>query len=82
MITRHESLSQALEELEAGRLPGVSTLVVSRDWWNRQSTTDRSTYRIRAKRAGIQLRSDSIMSGHYVEARGNDSGPLSSERPT
>jgi hypothetical protein len=81
MITRHASLSQALEELEAGTLRGVSTVVVSRGWWDRLSAQERSTYRVRARRAGIELRADSAMSSHYVEARGSDSGPLSTERP-
>jgi hypothetical protein len=82
MITRHASLSQALDELEAGTLTGVSTVVVSRRWWDRLSRQERSTYRVRAKRIGIELRADSQMSGHYVEARGGDTGPLSTERPT
>jgi hypothetical protein len=82
MITRHDSLSQVLDQLEAGTLTGVSTLVVSRRWWDRLSMKDRSTFRVRAERVGIELRSDTAMSGHYVEARGRDSGPLSTERPT
>jgi hypothetical protein len=81
MITRHESLSQALDEVEAGTLSGVTTVVVSRGWWNGLSRQARSSYRSRAKRAGIELRADSAMSSHYVEARGRDSGPLSTERP-
>jgi hypothetical protein len=82
MITRHSSLSQALDELEAGTLTGVSTVVVSRGWWDQLSRKERSTYRVRAKRIGIELRADSAMSRHYVEARGRDTGPLSTERPT
>jgi hypothetical protein len=81
MITRHESLSQALDELEGGSLSGVSTVVVSRGWWNGLSAQERSAYRRRAKRIKIELRTDSAMSSHYVEARGSDSGPLSTERP-
>jgi hypothetical protein len=81
MITRHASLSQALDELEAGTLKGVSTVVVNRDWWDRLSGRERSTYRVRARRAAVELRADSLMSSHYVEARGSDTGPLSSERP-
>jgi hypothetical protein len=82
MITRHESLSQALDQLEAGTLAGVTTVVVSRQWWNGLSRQQRSTYRVRAGRVGIELRTDSAMSAHYVEARGGDTGPLSTERPT
>ncbi|MDQ3949617.1 MAG: hypothetical protein M3282_04660 [Gemmatimonadota bacterium] len=82
MITRHASLSQALDELEAGTLNGVSTIIVSRDWWNRLSRQERSTYRVRARRAEVELRADSKISTHFVEAHGSDTGPLSSERPT
>jgi hypothetical protein len=82
MIVQRESLTQALAELEAGTLGGVSTVVVSRRWWDALSMQERSTFRLRAGRAGIELRADSAMSGHYVEARGGDAGPpLSTERP-
>jgi hypothetical protein len=82
MITRHASLSQALEQLESGRLSGISTVVVSRRWWDKLSLQARKEYRARAGRAGVKLRSDSAMSAHFVEARGSDTGPLSTERPT
>jgi hypothetical protein len=81
MITRHPSLSQALEELESGTLKGVSTVVVSRAWWDHLSRQERGSYRVRARRAEVELRADSQMSPHYVEAHGNDTGPLSTERP-
>jgi hypothetical protein len=82
MIVRRTSLSQALDELEAGTLPGVSTLIVSRRWWDGLSLAERGTYRTRARQAGVDLRADSIMSEHFVEARGGESGPpLSTERP-
>jgi hypothetical protein len=81
MITRHASLSQALEEVESGTLKGVSTVVVSRAWWDQLSRQERSTYRVRAKRAAVELRADAVMSSHYVEAYGTDTGPLSTERP-
>jgi hypothetical protein len=81
MITQRESLTQALAELEAGTLAGVSTVVVSRRWWNGLSVPERNAFRLRADRAGVELRADSAMSGHYVEARGGDAGPpLSTER--
>jgi hypothetical protein len=81
MITRRESLAQALEDLEAGKLAGVSTVVVSRRWWDALSLRERSTFRARAGRAGVDLRADTAMSGHFVEARGGDEGPpLSTER--
>ena len=81
MIVRRESLTQALDDLEAGRLAGVSTLIVSRRWWDALSLRDRSTFRARAGRAGVSLRADTAMSGHFVEARDGDDGPpLSTER--
>ncbi|MFN2566182.1 MAG: hypothetical protein ABR499_14390 [Gemmatimonadaceae bacterium] len=82
MIIRRTSLSQALDELESGTLTGVSTLVVSRRWWDALSAHERTTYRTRARHAGIELRADSAMSAHFVEVRGGESGPpLSTERP-
>ena len=81
MIIRRTSLPQALKELESGTLAGVSTLIVSRRWWDTLSLGERSTFRNRAGEAGVELRADSAMSGHYVEARGGESGPpLSTER--
>ena len=83
MIIRRPSLSQALQELESGTLAGVSTLVVGLNWWNELSLKERSSFRKRATKAGVELRSDSKMSGHFIELRGGDSGPpLSSERRT
>ena len=82
MIIRRTSLSQAFEELESGKLAGVSTLVVSRRWWDHLSMQERNAFRTRAGQAGVELRADSAMSGHFVEARGGESGPpLSTERP-
>ena len=81
MIIRRTSLSQALEELESGTLAGVSTLIVSRLWWDGLSLGERTTFRTRANQARVELRADSAMSGHFVEARGGESGPpLSTER--
>jgi hypothetical protein len=82
MIIRRTSLSQALEELEAGTLAGVSTLIVSGQWWAALSLKERATFRKRAGQAGVELRADSAMSGHFIELRGGESGPpLSTERP-
>jgi hypothetical protein len=81
MIIRRTSLSQAFEELESGTLAGVSAVIVSRRWWDTLSLAERSTFRNRAGQIGVELRADSAMSGHYVEARGGESGPpLSTER--
>ena len=82
MIVRRTSLTQALDELEAGTLPGVSTLVVSRSWWDALPIGERRAYRARAGRTGVKLRSDALMTSHFVEARDREDGPpLSSERP-
>ena len=82
MISSRTSLSQALDEVESGRLAGVSTLVVSRLWWDTRSPQARNAYRKPAGRAGVELRADSAMSSHFVEVRSGDSGPpLSTERP-
>lgn len=81
MIIRRTSLSQAFEELESGRLAGVSTLIVSWRWWDGLSLGERTTFRTRAGEVGVELRADSAMSGHFVEARGGEAGPpLSTER--
>ncbi len=81
MITRRESLTQALDDLDAGRLAGVSTVVVSRRWWDSLPLRERSTFRMRAEQAGVSLRADSAMSAHFVEVRDSEDGPpLSTER--
>ena len=81
MITRRESLAQALDDVEAGTVTGVSTLVVSRSWWDALSLRERRAFRTRAGRAGVTLRADTAMSVHFVELRDGDGGPpLSTER--
>ena len=83
MITRRESLTQALDDLEAGKLAGVSTLVVNRGWGDRLTLKDRRTFRARAGPVGVARRSDTAMTAHLVELRDQDGGPpLSTERPT
>ena len=82
MISHHASLSQALHDVETGVLADVSTLVVSRRWWDTLSSDEQSQYQSRAERLGIALRADLAMSSHFVEARGGDAGPpLSTEQP-
>ena len=82
MITRRDTLEQVLSEVEAHALSGASTVVVSRGWWDKLSSTERDTYRGRAERAGIELRADDRISSHFVEVRGDDEGQgLSTERP-
>ena len=82
MITRCDSLEQALGEIEAARLSAASTVVVNLLWWTGLSTAEQEAYRLRADRAQIELVADDELSSHYVEVRGVDEGPpLSTERP-
>lgn len=79
MITRHDSLRHALDRAESGNAGQVTTIVVSRRWWQEISSGERNEYRQRAKALGIALRADSQMTSHFVEMRGSDGPPLSSE---
>ena len=82
MITRCDSLEQALGDIEANQLPGASTVVVNLLWWTGLSTAEQEAYRLRADRARVELIADDEISSHYVEVRGVDDGPpLSSEHP-
>ena len=82
MITRRDSLEEALGEIEAERLRGASTIVVNLQWWTGLSIAEQEGYRLRADRAQIALVADDALSSHYVEVRGMDEGPpLSTERP-
>ena len=82
MIARRDTLEQALGEVESRALSGVSTVVVSRPWWDALSTNEQSGYRRRAERAGVELRVDARISSHFVEVRGGDEGPpLLTESP-
>ena len=82
VITRRDSLEQAFHEIEAGRLTGVSTVVVNLQWWSDRSIAEQESYRVRADHAHVELVADEKLSSHYVEVRGTDEGPpLSTERP-
>jgi len=81
MITRRDNLEQALGEVEAHTLEGVRTIVVSRQWWSRLAPGEQEAYRHRAERVAVELRADEAISQHFVEVRGADEGPLSTERP-
>jgi hypothetical protein len=82
MIARRDNLDQALGEVEATQLCGVTTIVVSERWWNGLSVKEREAFQSRAERAAIELRADGRISSHFVEIRGGKEGPpLSSERP-
>lgn len=82
-VSRRDSLGVALADLEQGDLKGTSSIVFGRTWWQQLTPPQQSTYRKRAKRLGVSLRSDSMLSDHFVEVRGpsrSDQG-LSTERP-
>jgi hypothetical protein len=82
MILRRDTLEQALGEVESRALAGVSTIVVSRPWWDGLSIKEQSGYRSRAGRAEVELRVDEAISSHFVELRGGDEGPpLQTESP-
>jgi CheY-like chemotaxis protein len=81
-ILRRDSLDEALKELEAGGLVDMSSIVFGRAWWEQLSRGEQTTFRKRAKVAHISLRSDSMLTSHFVEVRGSArSERLSSERP-
>jgi uncharacterized protein (DUF934 family) len=82
MITRRDSLTDALDDIEAGRLTDASTIVINLNWWQELSVAEQERFRHRAERAAVDLRADEALSSHFVEVRGGDEGPpLSSERP-
>jgi DNA-binding response OmpR family regulator len=80
-VSRRDSLEIALKDLEQGALEGSSAIVFSRLWWDDLSRVQQAAYRKRAKKAGVTLRSDSMIGTHFVEVRGTPSdAPLSTER--
>lgn len=82
-IQRRDSLDAALEELEGGALAGTSAIVFDRAWWQELPRAEQASFRKRAKKARVSLRSDSMIGRHFVEVRG-PSRPeqgLSTERP-
>ena len=82
-IIRRDSLDGALSELEGGSLKGASSIIFGREWWVALSSSQQSGYRKRARTTGVSLRSDSLLSDHFVEVRGPShiQQGLSSERP-
>jgi hypothetical protein len=82
MITRHDSLEQALGAIEAHTVAGATTIVLSRGWWTGLPSREQDAYRTRAERVNVELLADDALSSHYVEVRGREDGPsLSSEQP-
>ncbi len=82
-IQRRDTLDSALAEMERGVLKGTSAIVFGREWWDELPSADRAAYRKRAKKAGVSLRSDSMLNTHFVEVRGpsRTQQALSTERP-
>lgn len=70
VVARRDSLEDALLDLEQGSLKGTSSIVFGRGWWIQLSPIQQSGYRKRARKAGVNLRSDSLLSDHFVEVRG------------
>jgi DNA-binding NtrC family response regulator len=67
--TRVATLDGALGKLERGEVRGTSSIVLSLPWWSELTHVQRNDYRRRAKRAGVTLHSDSMMSSSFVELR-------------
>ncbi len=82
-LSRRDTLDLALLELESGGQHKTATIVFGREWWDKQSEVERKTYRSRARKAGVNLRSDSMLTNQFVEVRGmqRDGVALSTERP-
>ena len=82
-MIRRDSLEAALEEIESGKLTDTSTIVFSRSWWDSITPGERQKLRARAKKSGVNLRSDSMLTNHFVEVRGASRHGigLSTERP-
>ena len=82
MIVLRASLEAALADIEAGTIKGASTVVVSRAWWGQVAGREQDRLRERAAQAGLELRADDAMTGHFVEVRDDVGPPLSTEHPT
>ena len=82
-MIRRDSLDGALREIEGGMLSQVSSIVFGRAWWEKLTAAEQAKFRRRAKAAHVNLRSDSMLSNHFVEVRGpsRDMVGLSTERP-
>lgn len=78
-IVRRDSLERALADVESGEL-NASAVVFGRTWWEKLPRTEHNAFVKRAKRAGVKLKSDSMLGEHFVEVRGAPDEPLSTER--
>ena len=82
-MIRRDSLEAALAEIESGGLADTSTIVFARAWWEGLSPDERKKFRTRARKSAVNLRSDSMLTNHFVEVRGASRAAvgLSTERP-
>lgn len=81
MIRRRTTLVEALQEIEAEVLSGVTAIVVNADWWQSLTSTTQNDYRRRCEKLGVVLRADANLTRHFVElASDTKEPPLSSER--
>jgi hypothetical protein len=82
MIVGRDTLEQALRQGETGALAPITTIIVSRQWWEGLSPGELEAYRRRADHAAVELRADDAISSYFVELRGGEEGPpLSTEQP-
>ena len=80
MIRRRTTLEEALGEIEAGELMGVTAIVVNLEWWQQLPNGKQSEFRKRCVRRGVDLRADEALSRHFVElASDRREPPLSTE---
>ena len=68
-VIRRRSLDKALLERENGGPTELSTIVVGKTWWSELEASRQSSYRKRAKSAGVTLRSDALLGSDYVIVR-------------
>jgi CheY-like chemotaxis protein len=68
-VARRNSLDVALNDVERGALKETSSIVFGREWWSQLTPAQQADYRKRARKAGVGLRSDSLLGDHFVEVR-------------
>ena len=68
-VARRDSLDAALQDIEGGAAKDTSSIVFGRDWWASLTPRQQAAYRSRANKARVSLRSDSLLSDHFVELR-------------
>jgi len=79
LYRRCRSLEEALAEIDAGTLPLGSHIVVSGEWWDTLSESERDAFRARSEVRGVCLSADRRISRHFVEISDGLTPPLSSE---